>query len=300
MSDLEKLIEQGWADHERDSGGVLARLADAIPSVATKAELPGFVGLLVHVAGEHLGCWRDGLGLLDRLAPLAPDGATPEAQALERSRAVLLLGLGDRAAAEAAIARAHPANLPDGSTRARVLATAASALAGQKRVDEAIARFEEALGSAGYGPEKSDPAARALAVTGNNLACALEEKTDRTPAEDRLLLLAASTGRRFWEIAGTWLEVERAEYRLAFTQLALGNARESLEHARACLALCEANSADAGELFFAHEALARSHRALGEAAEARDARRKMEEFLARLDESLKGPGRETLAKYDGS
>ena len=60
---------------------------------------------------------------------------------------------------------------------------------------------------------------RALAITGNGLACTLEEKPDRTADERALMILAAQTARHHWAIAGTWLETERAEYRLANTWL---------------------------------------------------------------------------------
>jgi tetratricopeptide (TPR) repeat protein len=277
---IEKLIEQGWADHDKDSAGVLARLAEAIPEVKA-ADIPAFAGLLVHVSGEHLGRWDDGLALLGRLE--APAG-TPEAQVLLRSRATLLLAKGDRRAGEELIERAHSGALPMASTRIRVLAVAAAALAGQRQIDEGIRLFQEALALATYGPGKEDPAARALAVTGNNLAASLEEKKDRDARGDALLELASRTARRFWEIAGTWLEVERAEYRLAMSFIALGRSREALAHATECLALCEKNGADAGERFFAHEALARAHRA------------RMKELLGEVDPSLRSWCEETLQK----
>ncbi|MEZ0228788.1 MAG: hypothetical protein ACAI25_09200 [Planctomycetota bacterium] len=282
---IESLVEQGWAEHEKDSAGVLARCEGAIPEVTEAKHLPGLAALLVHVAGEHLGEWKRGLSALDRMMSLpVVKAGTAEAQALLRSRATLLLASGDRATADEVIARAQTAGLPVASTRIRVLAVAASALAGQKQVEAGVALFEEALSLAAYGPDKADPAARALAVTGNNLACSLEEKKVRTPAEDRLLELAARTGRRFWEVAGTWIEVERAEYRLAMTCLALGRAKDAVTHANECLALCEKNGADAGELFFANEALARAHKA------------RMVELLAEVDAGIRPWCEETLKK----
>ena len=59
------------------------------------------------------------------------------------------------------------------------------------------------------------PAIRALAVGGNNLAAALEEKADRDAAETEAMVAAANGALRYWKEAGTWLEEERAEYRLA-------------------------------------------------------------------------------------
>lgn len=294
---IDALVQQGWADHERDPEGVLARAREALPRVDAPAHLPALAALVVHVAGEHLGRWDDGLAVLDALAALpvhAPDG--PEAQALRRSRAALLLCKGDRAGADSALACAQPADLPPASGRVRALAVAASALAGQRRTGEARALFEEALDLAAYGPGAADPAARALAVTGNNLACALEERTDRAPEDDHLLEVAARTARRFWEVAGGWVEVERAEYRLAMTCLALGRPQDAVTHAAACLAGCEAHQAGPDELLFAHEALARARRAAGDEAGAAAARAQVAALVEQVDPGLRELARETLVK----
>ena len=113
----------------------------------------------------------------------------------------------------------------------------------------------------------NDPAVRALAVAGNNLAANLEEKAERSADERALMILAAQTGRRFWQRAGTWLETERAEYRLGMTWLAAGDAGQARQHALACLAIVDAQT-DAAPLerFFGHDVLARAERALGHTA----------------------------------
>ena len=43
---------------------------------------------------------------------------------------------------------------------------------------------------------------------------------------DRFAHRTALAARRYWEIAGTWTNVERAEYRLAMTHVALGEIAE--------------------------------------------------------------------------
>jgi hypothetical protein len=292
MSEIDGLVQQGWSDHERDSAGVLERLGSALGRISSSAEIPPVAALLTHVAGEHLGRWDEGLALLDRIEALpVHDASTPDGQALARSRAVLLLCSGRRSQAFEII--------PDSpSARIRVLAVAGSALAGQRRTAEGISLFEEALALATYGPDRSDPAARALAVTGNNLASALEERPSRTKDEDRLLELASRTARRYWEVAGSWVEVERAEYRLAMTYVALGRGDEALEHARLCLRGCEANDADASELFFAREALLRAHHVRRDVEKAREERRLMTELRGKLDPSLESLAQETLGKVD--
>ena len=132
-----------------------------------------------------------------------------------------------------------------------------------------------------------DPAALALAITGNNLACALEEKAERSREEIELMKLAAETGRRFWEIAGDWKNVERAEYRMGMTMLAAGEPRSAVEHAEKCLAVCQENEADACELFFAHEVLVRASHASGSHDAATATHARCVELLEEQDEGMK-------------
>jgi hypothetical protein len=211
---------------------------------------------------------------------------SPEARSIWRSRAILAHCAGD-GAAEAEHTRR---GLVDGehaeaATRVRILAIAASALAGQKRLDDARRSLEEAFRLAEYGPGKEDPAARALAITCNNLCCELELRSDRTDAETELMLLAAREARRFWEIAGTWMNVERAEYRLSAAHLAAGDGRAALKHARSCLGICQANQADSTERFFAHERLALAHHAVGENDAAKIARKMAASSVEQIEDS---------------
>lgn len=288
-------VQQGWQDHAADAAGVMGRLPEGVLLVEVADEVAPLAALIVHVAGEHLGRWADGLGLLERLAsrPACAPGSAA-AEALARSRAVLHLCAGEHAACEAALQEGHPAELPEASTRARVLATAASALAGQKRLPEATAAFREAAALIEYGPTPEDPATRALAITGNNLACELEETPGRTPEQDALLELAARTARACWERCGTWVNVYLAEYRLAMTCLALGRPQEALAHARSALELCERHQGSPYDLLFAHEALARAHHAAGDAAGAQAAAAQAADCLEGVEEGSRGHARETL------
>jgi len=133
---------------------------------------------------------------------------------------------------------------------------AASALSEQKNPEKAQALFRQALDTAQVGISKDDPSNRALAVAGNNLACSLEEKAERTPKDTELMILAAQTGRKYWEIAGTWKQVTWGEYRLAMTYLKAGDLVQSLEHAQTCLELALEHEAPALEMFFGYEVLA--------------------------------------------
>jgi hypothetical protein len=146
--------------------------------------------------------------------------------------------------------------------------------------------FEEALGLASYGPGREDPASRALAVTANNLACDLEERTDRSVSETALMVKAAEVARRFWEIAGGWEQVMWAEYRLANSLLKAGRAKDALKHVDLAAELCAHNNASMYDQFFVAEARAKCWHAAGDKAEAAKARRDAAQKVETLQSSL--------------
>jgi hypothetical protein len=248
-----------WNDHADDAEGVFARLAEGVDLAGEEAHLGQLAHLVAHVAGEHLGRWDEGLILVDRVeaSPLYDPEGTWSA-AIARSRGVLLWGAGRTAEAEALV--------PEGPGRGRMLAVAASALAGQGRIDEAATALDVAEAAAADGPGADDPLARALAITGNNLACALEEKADRSAAEIALMKRAARLGRTWWAIAGDWSNVMLAEVRLAFTHLAAGEPEIALGHALEGLALSDANGGAPDDRLAPLCVIAKARAAAGDAA----------------------------------
>jgi hypothetical protein len=143
--------------------------------------------------------------------------------------------------------------------KARVLAQVASELVGQKQVERGMKAFE----AGGDNLTIEDPTARSLAISGNNLVCGLEEKAARSDDETKLMELAANSARQYWEIAGCWTEVERAEYRLSMTYLQSGKIDRAIDYAKTCLSICEENEAAPFEFFFAHEGLAKIYKSEG-------------------------------------
>jgi hypothetical protein len=242
---FESYIEQAWKDHATQTEKVAQQFADAGALIETADQLNQFVALVTHVMGEHLAQWEEGVAVLRPLQKNALCNPSSESEkSILRSIEVLKLAGG------------QPSQLSSfsRSDRIRILAVAAGALGVRDSV-----RTEnflmQALHLAGSGLERKDAANRALAIAGNNLACALEEKI-RTPQETEVMILAAQTGRTFWEIAGTWLEVSKAEYRLAMTYVKAGDLAAALAHAQTCIEICENNSADALSMFYAYEGLA--------------------------------------------
>jgi hypothetical protein len=144
-----------------------------------------------------------------------------------------------------------------------------------------------------------DPAHRALAVSGNNLASELEQLPQRSPAQRELMIRAATAARAHWGLAGGWLETERAEYRLCMTWLAAGDPQRAAEHANACLTLVQAHDAPALEHFFAWEAVARAAAAAQQAATNASAIAQAEHWFAALDEGDRGWCRASLDALRG-
>jgi len=287
--ELGEFTKKAWEDHAEHMQAVADRLGEGLALATEMAQLPALAGLIVHVRGEHLGQWEEGIADLRALTEHAVfDGETEAGRSIYRSLAILHRCQGDTAAFESVLKRGRSlGDQPIESDHARVYAIIASTLTGQDRIEEAMAALETALELASYGPVKGDPVALALAVTGNNLACTLEEKADRNAEEVALMVLAAETGRRFWEIAGDWKNVERAEYRLSMSQLAAGNAESALDHAQDCLGICAENDAPALELFFAHEALALARQAEGNPVAAQAAQARCAALLDEQDEDMK-------------
>ncbi len=260
-ADFDIWLARAWDEHAGNPEGVLARLqADAQALLHTAARRPALLHLAHHVCGEHLGRWQEGLSLLQRLSALpadASDGTADPAAARFIASLALAGELGDRR---------------DGlsvSDRIRVTALAAASLAAHDStrahalLQEALAQFD----AAGLPP--GDPCTRALAASSNNLAATLEERPQRSAEEVALMLLAAQSARRFWAVAGGWLETERAEYRLAHSWRAAGDTARARHHALACLEIVAAHGDVPLELFFGLEALCLAEHAGGDLA-ARD------------------------------
>jgi hypothetical protein len=253
---FDAFIETAWSDHGEQPQEVADRLAASLHRVQTAEHVPPFARLVVHVFGEHLGQWRGGVDVLESLRRLpAFAGSATAAGAVTRSIAALRHAGGERNAMEGLA--------PDDQVSA--LATAASALCGRMGFKRAIAAYSEALELARGGLPAGSPALRALAVGGNNLAAALEEKKDRDASETRGMIVAAQGGLHYWKLAGTWLEEERALYRLARSQLQAGEPGAAIRSAERCIAVCRQHSAPAFEQFFGYEALAMAQRAAGDA-----------------------------------
>ena len=273
---FDAFLEAAWSEHGDDPAAVAARLARSLDMIATAEHVTPYARIVTHIYGEHLARYVDGVALLERLRTVSAfDGSTASQGAVARGVAVLRFCGGD------------PSVLGtlDHDDRIVVLATAASAFAEQKAFRRAIEAYTEALTLAQRGVADGSPALRALAVGGNNLAATLEDKADRDLTETRGMLVAAQGGLDYWRRAGTWLEEERAEYRMSVSRRSAGDYDGAIHHAARCIALCQANNAPAVEHFFGVAALALAQRSAGLAEEFDTSRRIARQWHERVDPS---------------
>jgi hypothetical protein len=266
-------IHTAWDEHAADAEGVMSRFGESLGLVTEAKDLAPLATLMTHVAANHLGRYEDGLALMDKLSALGVfEAGEANSLSVARCKAMLYLCMGDNERAAAFEGEGHPEELPRASTSIRVCMAAAGALGQQGQAETARSLYLDAIQLAAYGPVLGDPAAGALAMNSNNMACELEVRESRTAEDDELLELAAKTARRYWEVAGSWVQVKIAEYRLAMTYIALGNGDLATEHAKLALAICDANEAADEERFFPLEALARARFCAGDSEGAKAAR----------------------------
>lgn len=254
--DFPTYLDQAWTDHATQPQQVVDGFATGASLISAPEQIAQMAALITHVMGEHLAQWETGEIHLNslRINPFFSAGS-------EAERAIL------RSVASLKVAAGNDSGL-DGfsiSDRIRILAVAASAL-NDKNIERARELFSQALTLAENGLDKSDPAVRSLAVTGNNLASALQERTTRTPAESKMMITAAHAGRKFWSMAGSWKEVSSAEYRLALAYISAGQPDVAFEHAKKGLDLATRNCAEGLDLYYSLEAVALAERARGDFA----------------------------------
>ncbi len=254
---IEAFLKSGWSDHGDRPQEVADRMAESLHLVQAPENCSPFVGLLTHVYGEHLGLWHRGVELLEELRDLpALNGSSIAAGAISRGIGTLRYAGGEAGALE---------GLSE-EDRVRALATASSALAARQDYARAIDAFDRALQVAQAGLPSGSLGIRALAAHGNNLAVELERKRDRDAHETTAMIRSAEAALSHWKLAGTWLEEERAEYRLARSLLQAERPQVACESANRCLALCESQDAPPFEKFFAHAVVALAERELGNTA----------------------------------
>jgi hypothetical protein len=98
----------------------------------------------------------------------------------------------------------------------------------------------------------------------------LLEKPQRTPDEDREMILAAFASLYHWRKVGTAVHEQRGSWMISRVYQVLGKAQSSLEWAHRCFLLTEENTSEMEDFdqAYAQEALARAYALSGEEGQA--------------------------------
>lgn len=239
-------LNQAWKEHGDQPQKVADNYNTGISLMTEETEIASMAQLVLHVSMEHLSSPKQAKTAIRSLKDLTVyDENGKSGQSLKRSDAIIdCLESGNEDFSEFSEA-----------DQVRIHCLVASLTLGMGQSEKSQSHLEKSL--AIYETENDlGEAIKSLAITGNNMACTLEEMNERDATEDSLMELAALTGRQFWEKCGSWVEVERAEYRLAKTYIQLKNSIKAFEHAQNCVAICKENKADDLEMAFAYECLA--------------------------------------------
>lgn len=254
---LRAWLDDAHETHAQAPQRVAQALLARAPTLPDDAEGAEALRLAEHVMLGHLGDAAMLSRLLDRLPahPALAEARTRATWALQRLQAA-----------------APPGEVPEAEAW-RAMQNVALAWVQQGRAGDAAdwLRAHEPQAAA----HADEAVRRAAAATANNIASHLRDalheglsggaaQADAAQADaagPALMLEAAAMAHRLWAVAGSWVQVERADYQRALCHAVLGQGPPALQHAGACMALCEREGADAAERFFAHEALARAHRA---------------------------------------
>ena len=111
-------------------------------------------------------------------------------------------------------------------------------------------------------------ARRQLAVDLFNHVWTLLDTDPRTPAQDVEMIHAAHASRHHWGEVGTPVNVARGEWQISRVYATLGRGEPALFHAQRCLDACTEHGIGDFDLAYAHEAMARAYRVLGDQAES--------------------------------
>ena len=271
---LERFLDLGWNLHAQAPRAVAQALQQRAAGLAGDELAARAVVLADHVWLSHLA---DAAGL--RRFVQALPGAVTAAAACQP-----VLG---RVAWTLAVAAGEPEPPISDAARWRGMAGLWALWLHAGRVAEAGTALEREKQRALAHTEAS--ARSALAATCHNLMGDLRDGPRGDAARDALMLAAACASKELWASAGTWVNVERADYQLSRCYSALGRGSEALQHAQACLQAVQAHAgdpqADAYETFFAHEALAWAQHAVGQPDRTAAERVRMQELLAEVSDA---------------
>ncbi len=287
MMTFSEYINKAWNDHATDAQGVFRTLEQGVALITTEDDIPVIARLINHICGDHLGLWDQGVHLLESLTSQATFVKGTESEfAIQRLIATLRLS----ANAETSLKSFSS------SDQIRIYALSSGQLTERGEAARSKDYFIRSLELAMMGLPKEDPANRALAITGYNLACTLEEKAQRSEAENELMILAAKNSLKYWELIGGPEEAAVGEYRLSQSYLKADQLEDAYEHAQQSIEACIKHNLTPINHFYGYETLAMAEVRRNNKAGAQKAFGKMEESYALLTVQEKTKALPTLNK----
>jgi len=259
---LERLLDEGWEFHEKDSERLATDLEAAAQAGVAPHLLAPFLHLSTHTIGEHLGDWQRAF----RLGKRVLDGHTPVAETARAwARLYVAAVLADDAVEAANVELAYLKAAGDelGPALVDMRFMLATALVGSKRMSAAARLYRHALELVGQFPQ-SPILNRTIAVASNNLGWELYELSSRTSDDNALMQLCATRSLEHWLKCGNWINEERALYLNALVAIATGSPETGLAHADKALAVINANGERPLDSALLHLARASALAALGD------------------------------------
>ncbi|MGR5132414.1 hypothetical protein [Vibrio alfacsensis] len=244
-TDFETFINQCWQQHEAEPVQIYTQLEQALAQVESIKHAERILPLMLHTSIGHLHRPVQFLDSLDKLG----NGSINQCLARQRAKLVAQYFVDG---SESLIASLEVVD------QRRVFAQIANELSAMNKLAQASEWLVKA--TAGLKMDSAtEPLARSIAITGNNLACQYEELAQRSEMDIQNMLEAATLALQYWKIAGGWMQEERAEYRLAMSFLKAGEPSKAKIHAQRCEEICQNNGGDAFELFCANDLLMLVH-----------------------------------------
>lgn len=236
---LQRLLDDGWNYHDRESERLAGELEAAADDGIPATVLNPFLLLATHTIGEHLGDWaralRLGRRVLDSRTP------TPEtAKAWGRVYVAAMFAGDPIEAANLELASLGAVGDDFGATLLDMRFMLVSALISAKRAPEGARIFRSAADLVAQ-IRPSPLLECTIAVAGNNLGWDLYEKPARTADEDSLMRLCAGMSLESWRRCGNWINSEQALYLNALVANATGDPASGLAHADEALEIIAAN-----------------------------------------------------------
>lgn len=188
MTSFKEYLDHAWKLHKTDAKSVADEFKSKFTLMESEDDVMSMAELIVHICGEHLGNWEQGIDLLKKLKNNAP---IKDKEQMKRLVAILNLGNNPNIS----IAEFSP------SDQVRIYSATASALANLGGLKNAEKLFDKALLLA-VDLVKEDPANKALAAAGNNIARIIEKKEVKNPQDTELMMKASTVAKKYEEIAG--------------------------------------------------------------------------------------------------